>query len=127
MFPRNVDNDSRIHYVTFLGTKTKKLNSVTLVREPAIPTERQPLVGEVSANFCEHRVWRSQHDGSLGLYYRFSRTQALLFLSSGCSVVLTRPSGPRSRPTTSVNPMPGTRPQKAASRMSEELMNFLGW
>ena len=30
----------------------KKLNSVALVREPTIPTERPPPVGEVSANFC---------------------------------------------------------------------------
>jgi hypothetical protein len=29
-----------------------KKNSVTRVRERTIPTERQPLVGEVSANFC---------------------------------------------------------------------------
>jgi hypothetical protein len=33
-------------------TKTKKLNSVTLVRERTIPTKRPPLVGEVNANFC---------------------------------------------------------------------------
>jgi hypothetical protein len=30
-----------------------KLNSVALVRERTIPTERPPPVGEVSANFCE--------------------------------------------------------------------------
>ena len=30
----------------------KKLNSVALVRERTIPTERPPPVGEVSANFC---------------------------------------------------------------------------
>jgi hypothetical protein len=30
----------------------KKLNSLALVRERTIPTERPPLVGEVSANFC---------------------------------------------------------------------------
>jgi hypothetical protein len=30
----------------------KKLNSVALVRERTIPTERPALVGEVSANFC---------------------------------------------------------------------------
>jgi len=30
---------------------TKKLNSVALVRERTIPTERPPPVGEVSANF----------------------------------------------------------------------------
>ena len=29
-----------------------KLNSVALVHERTIPTERPPLVGEVSANFC---------------------------------------------------------------------------
>jgi hypothetical protein len=31
---------------------TLKLNSVSLVRERTIPTERPPPVGEVSANFC---------------------------------------------------------------------------
>jgi hypothetical protein len=29
-----------------------KINSVAFVRERTIPTERPPLVGEVSANFC---------------------------------------------------------------------------
>jgi hypothetical protein len=32
--------------------KTKKLNSVALVRERTITTERPPPVGEVSAKFC---------------------------------------------------------------------------
>ena len=32
--------------------KNNKLNSVALVREQTIPTERPPPVGEVSANFC---------------------------------------------------------------------------
>jgi hypothetical protein len=40
-------------------------NSVAWVRERTIPTERQPLVGEVSANFCGQRVTRGQSDGSL--------------------------------------------------------------
>ena len=36
-----------------IQTLTKlKLNSVALVRERTIPTERPPPVGEVSANFC---------------------------------------------------------------------------
>jgi hypothetical protein len=30
----------------------KTINSVACVRERTIPTERPPLVGEVSANFC---------------------------------------------------------------------------
>jgi hypothetical protein len=38
--------------------KTKKTNSAALVRERTIPTERPPLVGEVSANFCG---WRVRH------------------------------------------------------------------
>jgi hypothetical protein len=42
--PCNLRNDSR-----FLRTE---LNSVGLVRKRTIPTERPPLVGEVSANFC---------------------------------------------------------------------------
>jgi len=33
-------------------TIAKKKNSVALVRERTIPTERPPPVGEVSANFC---------------------------------------------------------------------------
>ena len=39
--------------VTVVKTKLKsKINSVALVRERTIPTERPPPVGEVSANFC---------------------------------------------------------------------------
>ena len=41
-----------IRYTKAPQTKTKtKLNSVALVRERTIPTERPPPVGEVSANF----------------------------------------------------------------------------
>ena len=39
------NNDRTIYY-------RLKLNSVALVRERTIPTERPPPVGEVSANFC---------------------------------------------------------------------------
>ena len=35
-----------------LSLPSKTLNSVALVRERTIPTERPPPVGEVSANFC---------------------------------------------------------------------------
>jgi hypothetical protein len=37
-------------YIRDLYSKTK---SVALVRERTIPTERPPLVVEISANFCE--------------------------------------------------------------------------
>jgi hypothetical protein len=59
-------------------------------------TERPPLVGEISVNFCGYRVMHGQHNGSLRPYSRFSRPEPLLFLPSSCSIVLTRP-----RPTTS--------------------------
>jgi hypothetical protein len=46
------DNREIIDVLNF-NYKTKlKLNSVALVRERTIPTERPPPVGEVSANFC---------------------------------------------------------------------------
>ena len=49
--PRNLKTQNGfVQKVT--ETKTK-LNSVALVRERTIPTERPPPVGEVSANFCE--------------------------------------------------------------------------
>jgi hypothetical protein len=45
-------------------------------------------------------VPRGQRDKSLRLYSRLSRPELLLFLPSSSSVVLTRLSGPRSRPST---------------------------
>jgi hypothetical protein len=52
-----------------------KLDSVAWVRRQTIPTERPPLVGEVSANFCGQWVSRGQRDGSLWLYSRFPRPE----------------------------------------------------
>ena len=51
----------RIQNIFRHRTKTK-LNSVALVRERTIPTERPPPVGEVSANFCGYRgvTWSAQ-------------------------------------------------------------------
>jgi hypothetical protein len=77
------------------------LNSVASVRERAILTEQPQLVDEVSVNFCGYRLPRCQRDGSLRPYSRISRLEPLLFISSGSSIVHTRRSGPRSRPTTS--------------------------
>jgi hypothetical protein len=48
-------------------------------RERTTPTERPPLVGEVSVNFFGYMVPRGQHDGSLRPYSRFSRPGPLLF------------------------------------------------
>jgi hypothetical protein len=46
----------------------KKTKSVAWVRERTIPTERPPLVCEVSANFCVYRVPHGQRNGSLRPY-----------------------------------------------------------
>jgi hypothetical protein len=43
----HVSQFDSVHYI-----KKLKLNSVALVRDRTIPTERLSLVGEVSANFC---------------------------------------------------------------------------
>jgi hypothetical protein len=55
-----------LNSVTFinLGSKEYKTNSMALVRKQTIPTERPPLVGEVSANFSGYRVSRDQHNAS---------------------------------------------------------------
>jgi hypothetical protein len=75
--------------------KLVKKNSLAWVRERTITTERPPLVGEVSVNFCGYRVSRGQRDGSLRPYSRLSRPEPLLFLPSSSPIVLTRLSGPR--------------------------------
>jgi hypothetical protein len=95
-------------------------NSVVSVRERTIPTERSPLVGEDSDNFCGERVPRGQLFGSLRPYSRISRPEPLLFLPSSFSIVLTRLSGPPSRHTPGIDPGPldlqpetlTTRPQR---------------
>jgi hypothetical protein len=40
-----------------------RINSVARVRERTEPTERPPLFGEVSANFCGKRVICDHRDG----------------------------------------------------------------
>jgi hypothetical protein len=51
----------------------EKLNSVALVREWTISTERLPLVDEVSVNFCGKWVSCGQRNVSLRPYSRLSR------------------------------------------------------
>jgi hypothetical protein len=58
------------------GTHQLLSTSVAWVRERTIPTERPPLVGEVSANICGWRMPRGKHDGSLRPYSRISRPVA---------------------------------------------------
>jgi hypothetical protein len=69
---------------------TKKINSVGLFRKRTIPTERPPLVGEVSANFSGRGCWVVSAKNSHGCLSRFSRPEPLIFHSSSPSIVLTR-------------------------------------
>jgi hypothetical protein len=78
-------------------------NSVALVCERTIPTKRPPLVSDVSANFLRIEVCRvvsvtDPYDRILG----FLDQRRYFFLPSSISIVLTRLSGLRSRPTTSL-------------------------
>jgi hypothetical protein len=68
--------------------------SVALVRDRTIPTERLPLDGELSVNFCGLKVSCCQRYGSPRPYSRPSKPETLLFFPSSSSVVLTRLSGP---------------------------------
>jgi hypothetical protein len=70
------------------------------------------FVGEFSAHLRGYGVPRGQRDGSPTAVISVSRPEPLLFLPSSSSVVLTRLSGPRSRPTTSQKNLvaPGTEP-----------------
>jgi hypothetical protein len=75
---------------------------MTLVRKQTIPTERPPLIGEVSAYFCGiEGVASSAQRIPTAINLDFLDPEPLLFHSSSSSVTLTRLSGHRSRPTTS--------------------------
>jgi hypothetical protein len=77
------------------------LNSMVWVRERTIPTERPQLVGDVGANFAD----RGCHVVTLTDPYccilDFLDRSRYFFFPSSSSVVLTRLSGARSRPSTS--------------------------
>jgi hypothetical protein len=92
-----------LHYLNtnISNNTTKKLNFVLCVHERTIPTERPPLVDEVSAIFEDslcHVVSVTNPNGRILGFL----DEPLLFLPSSSSVVLTRLSGPRSRPTSSL-------------------------
>jgi hypothetical protein len=90
---------TRLSYFRVHTNEKTETNSKALVREWNISTERLPLVGVVCAHVCGLWVSRSQN-GSPRPYSRVSRPKPLLFFPISSSTVLTRLSGPRSRPTT---------------------------
>jgi hypothetical protein len=62
---RNIAEDGNLHVFMRFGIRcnvTLNLNSVALVRQRTIPTERPPLVGEVSDNFLRIKgvAWSAQ-------------------------------------------------------------------
>jgi hypothetical protein len=58
-----------------------KVNTVEFVRERTIPTERPPLVGEVTANVYGYWISRGRRNGSLWPYSRLSRPESIQFHS----------------------------------------------
>jgi hypothetical protein len=79
------------------------------------------LVGKVSVNFCRQRVPRGQRDRSLQPYFEISRLELLLSLPSSSSIVLTRLSGPRSRPNTSQKISSRTQTSRSVARNSDNM------
>jgi hypothetical protein len=66
------------HIMSWVHKKTL----VALVCEWTITTERPPLVGEISANFCRKRASCGQRNRTPWPYSRISRLEPLLFLPS---------------------------------------------
>jgi hypothetical protein len=70
-------NFTYMHYLCEYVCKIKKLNPITWVRERTTPTERSPLVGEISANFLQLEgaawsAWRTPYGRILGFIDRSS-------------------------------------------------------
>jgi hypothetical protein len=95
------NRNNREEWRTKAQNKCEQKNSVALVRKRTILTERPPLVGEVSVNFSGQRVSRGQRNKSPRPLISGFLTGAATFLSSSSSIILTRLSRLRSRPTTS--------------------------
>ena len=83
-----------------VSAKTTYINSMALVRERTIPTERPPPSAKLVPTFADKGVSRGQRNGSPRPLISVFWTGASTFYSSSSSIDLTRRSGPRSRPTT---------------------------
>jgi hypothetical protein len=86
--------------VKLIKGQRKKLPRPESATELYRPSDRR-LSAKLVPTFADKGVPRRQRDESLWLYSRLSRPKPLLFLPSSSSIVLTRLSGPRSRPATS--------------------------
>jgi hypothetical protein len=90
----------QVYVVTYFYVM--KRNSVALFCKQTIQTERLPLVGELNANFLriEGVAWSARRIPT-AVNLDFLDPEPLLLHSNSSSVILTRPSGSHSRPTTS--------------------------
>jgi hypothetical protein len=87
------------HYAPVGTTPSTRTKYITRYRYRYRPSDRR-LSAKLVPMFAE-MVPRGQPDGSLRPYSRLFRLEPPLFLPSSSSIVLTRPSEPRSRPATS--------------------------
>jgi hypothetical protein len=89
------------HRLCSIFTLSNKQTPWLLVRKWTILTEQPlPTVKKCWLLWVEDVAWSAQRIPT-AINLGFSRLEPLLFLSSCSSVILTRPKGPRSRPTTS--------------------------
>jgi hypothetical protein len=70
---------------------------------------------KIVKTFADRAMSRGQRNGSLQPYSCLSRTEPLLSLPSSSSIVLTRLSGPRSKPTTFFSGSAGNRTRASGS------------
>jgi hypothetical protein len=90
-----------IPYMSYCRVLKLKLNSVALSASELYRERDRRLSVELMPTFEDGGVSRGQRGGSIQPYSRFSRPEQILSLPSSSSIVLTRLSGPRSRPITS--------------------------
>jgi hypothetical protein len=87
------------HVYSFTKTKKKKKTPWSESASELHRLSDLRLSTKLVTTFADRGVSRSQRNGSLRPFSRFSRPKPLLLLSSSSSVVLTRLGGPRCRPT----------------------------
>jgi hypothetical protein len=103
---RNYSEILRVNSTEFAGQQSSIKNSKRIpwpesASELYRPSNRR-LSAKLVLTFADRGVSYSQRGGSLRPESPFSRPEPLLFLPSSSSIVLTRPSGPRSSFTTSL-------------------------
>jgi hypothetical protein len=104
LYPQSCWHYFKLYTVYSLQLKKKKLklNSVAWVCERSIPTERQPMSAKLVPNFADRGCHFVSVKDPYGRILGFIDRRCYFFFSNSSSIVPTRLSGPRSRPTTSL-------------------------